>query len=88
MSTPSVQPSYYEPYISLTCSCGWDGFDKDVEEWDVQEERDRVVRVCPSCEESMPEWGTLLPIDGAAAIACGSLRESLVEAGVLSDDSK
>lgn len=87
MTTPSVKPSYYEPYISLTCSCGWEGFDKDIEEWDVQEERDRVVRRCPSCEEPMAEWGALIPIEGAAAIARGPLRQSLSDAGVISDDA-
>ena len=70
------------PNIALRCDCGWAGTDADVEDWDVQVDRDRVVRNCPSCGRAVPEWGALRPIDGAAMIARGSLREALEDAGV------
>lgn len=83
MVEPTVRPSYYEPNIHLQCSCGWEGIDEDIEKWDIQHDRDRVVRRCPSCQNTVPEWGTLSPISGAAEIARGPLREDLVESGVI-----
>jgi hypothetical protein len=80
-----VERSFSEPNITLRCSCGWEGIDADVERWDVQRERGRVVRICPGCEEPAPEWGALPSIDGAKRIARGSLQESLVDAGVLEE---
>ena len=80
-----VDRSFSEPHIALQCRCGWEGIDADVEKWDVQLERDRVVRRCPNCSEAVPEWGTLRSVDGAARIARGPLRRSLVEAGVLEE---
>ena len=80
---PRVDRSFDHPNVELTCRCGWVGVDADVDTWAVEFERDRVVRRCPDCGESVPEWGALGPIDGAARIARGSLRRSLVDAGVL-----
>ena len=77
-----VGRSFELPNIALRCDCGWSGVDADVEEWDVQRDRDRVVRVCPNCGEPVPEWSVITPIGAAAAVARGPLRESLVEAGV------
>lgn len=81
MAEPRVDRSFNEPHTRLECRCGWEGHDDDVEDWDVQRERDRVVRRCPSCGKSVPEWGALRPIDGAIHIARGPLREALVDAG-------
>ena len=83
MPRPSVERSFSEPHISLQCRCGWEGHDDDVRQWDVQRASDRVVRVCPDCDEPVPEWGTVRPIDAAARIARGPLEASLVEASVL-----
>ena len=55
MSIPRVERSFDEPHIRLTCRCGWQGYDDDVTDWDVQVERDRVVRCCPSCGDPAPE---------------------------------
>ncbi|MFB6295858.1 MAG: hypothetical protein ABEH66_03335 [Halobacteriales archaeon] len=82
---PWVDRSYDHPNILLRCSCGWEGIDADVESWDVQVERDRVVRECPGCGRPVPEWGTLPSIDGAAKIARGPLNDALVEAGVIEE---
>lgn len=68
--------------MHLRCDCGWTGEESAVTDWDVQRDRDRVVRVCPNCGEAVPEWGAFRPIDGVARIAKGSVRESLDEAGV------
>ena len=65
------------PHVGLICSCGWDGTDADVVDWDVQESRDRVVRCCPDCGTPVPEWGTIPSIDGARKIARGPLRDAL-----------
>jgi len=83
MSDPSVDRSFSEPHTLLRCRCGWAGHDDDVQRWDVQTESDRVVRVCPDCDEPVPEWGTIRPIDAVAQIARGPLESSLVEAGVV-----
>ncbi len=64
----------------LQCDCGWEGTESDVTDWDVQHDRDRVVRQCPHCNEPVPEWGAFRPIDGVERIAKGELRESLQEA--------
>ena len=85
MERPRVDRRFSEPNVHLTCRCGWDGYDDDIERWDIDAERDRVVRVCPSCEEPVPEWGTIRPIEGAVQIARGSLRESLAAAGYTSE---
>lgn len=77
-----VDRSGEEPNVTLRCDCGWKGIDADVTDWDVQRERDRVVRQCPDCARPVPEWGTLRSIDGAASIARGPLAESLADAGV------
>lgn len=84
MPSPSVERSFSKPHLHLQCHCGWNGYDDDIETWDIQEERDRVVRCCPSCCDPVPEWGTLRPIDGVVQIARGSLRTALVDAGYLS----
>lgn len=85
MANAWVDRSRDEPNITLRCSCGWEGIDADVAEWDVQRERDRVVRRCPGCSRGVPEWGALRPIDGAASIARGPLAESLADAGYLDE---
>lgn len=64
------------------CECGWRGLESELKDWDVQRYRDRIVRVCPGCCESVPEWGCLKPIDAAARLARGSMRESLAAQGV------
>jgi hypothetical protein len=81
MVQPKLERSFDEPYVKLICRCGWTGHDTDIEEWMIDLDRDRAVRRCPDCDEPVPEWGALRPIAGAARIACGPLRESLVEAG-------
>lgn len=85
MDGPWVDRSFAQPNIAFRCRCGWDGIDADIEAWDVQFERDRAVRVCPDCDDPVPEWGTIASIDGATRIARGSLRDSLAEAGVVDD---
>lgn len=85
MTDPTLERSFSEPNLSLQCACGWSGHDDDIENWDVQESHDRTVRCCPACGEPVPEWGTLRPIDGAARIARGPLRASLIAAGYLSE---
>ena len=80
--TAWVTRSFDTPHIGLRCGCGWEGTDADIDDWDVQHERDRVVRVCPGCGRSVPEWGTLPSVEGAARIARGPLREALDDAGV------
>lgn len=87
MAGPKIRPSYYEPNIHLQCSCGWEGVDGDVVKWDVQKERDRVVRQCPSCHRPVPEWGTLRPIGGVVQVARGPLRDALIEAREISDEA-
>lgn len=81
MTEPGVDRSFSHPNVQLRCRCGWEGLDADVEDWEIDRERDRVVRRCPSCGEPVPEWGTLRSIDGAAQIARGPLRDALVESG-------
>lgn len=66
----------------FTCDCGWSGTETEIEQWDVQRIRDRVVRRCPGCGEPVPEWGTFRPIEGVARIAKGDLRAELEAAGV------
>lgn len=66
----------------FACDCGWSGTETEIEEWDVQQGRDRVVRRCPGCGEPVPEWGTFSPIDGVARVARGDLRAELEAAGV------
>lgn len=86
MSEPSVARSFDHPNVQLQCRCGWDGIDEYVTDWDVQSERDRVVRKCPDCGEPVPEWGALRTIDGASRIARGSLADALADAGYLERD--
>jgi DNA-directed RNA polymerase subunit RPC12/RpoP len=81
MAKPQVERSFTEPYIRLTCRCGWTEHNDDVEDWAIERKRDRVVRKCTDCGEPVPEWEAFRPIDGVACLACGSLRESLAEAG-------
>lgn len=66
----------------FTCDCGWNGLETDIERWDVQVDRDRVVRRCPGCGNPIPEWGTFPSIDSVARIAKGDLRDELKAAGV------
>ncbi|MBV0903522.1 hypothetical protein [Haloarcula salina] len=73
-----------EPFVSVGatetkyhCDCGWSGLESALSEWDVQVERDRVVRVCPECATPVPEWGTLRPIDGVEKVASGDLESAL-----------
>lgn len=63
------------------CDCGWEGTESAITDWDVQQDRDRVVRQCPNCDNPIPEWGTFRPIDGVARIAKGNLQESLQDSG-------
>lgn len=85
MAEPNWERSFSEPNVQLTCHCGWTGHDDDVEDWAVETGRDRVVRRCPDCGDAVPEWGALRPIDGAARIARGPLRDALVAAGRLEE---
>ncbi|MFB6174285.1 MAG: hypothetical protein ABEI39_06545 [Halobacteriales archaeon] len=82
MDGPWVERSFERPNVRFRCPCGWVGIDDGIEDWRVERDRDRVVRVCPGCGEARPEWGALPSIEGAAAIARGPLREALSEAGV------
>lgn len=68
-------------HVQFRCSCGWKGADADVEDWDVQDARDRLVRRCPGCNEPVPEWGAIPSIDGATQVARGPLAEALTAAG-------
>jgi len=61
------------------CPCGWVGAESALDDWDVQPDRDRVVRVCPACESTVPEWGCLSPLDGVRSVAEGDLRSALAE---------
>lgn len=79
MLGPSVRIGSTAPYIELECRCGWTGYDCCIEDWMVEHERDRVVRRCPKCENPVPEWGTLQPIEAAARIATGALEASIQE---------
>ena len=72
-----VSRTYGDPYLQLSCDCGWVGRDADITDWVVQDERDRVLRQCPGCEEPVPEWGAFRPIDALADHAHGSLAEAL-----------
>lgn len=74
MPNRSVEQSFEEPYIVFQCDCGWRGYDRDIVDWDVQTEYDRIVRKCPSCQGTIPEWGALAPIDGVARIARDPLQ--------------
>lgn len=87
MANPSVSRSFDHPNVQLQCGCGWEGLDADVEDWAVEEARDRVIRRCPSCGEPVPEWGALRSIDGAGIIARGPLRDALADAGYVDADS-
>lgn len=69
----SVGPSE----IEYRCDCGWTGLETTLSDWDVQPERDRVVRVCPGCSTPVPEWGTLRPINGVEKVAAGDLEAVL-----------
>lgn len=77
-----VERSFEAPELVIRCECGWVGADTDVTDWVVENHRDRVVRVCPSCGEPRPEWGTLHSILGAAQIAHGPLADAIAEADV------
>lgn len=63
--------------MAFTCSCGWYGEERDIEEWDIQSDRDRVVRVCPGCSDPVPQWGTFRPIEGVRPLAGGDLKAAL-----------
>lgn len=80
---PWVKRSLEAPNLALRCDCGWTGVDADVDEWDVQQDRDRVVRKCPECGSTVPEWGTFSPMEGVVRVARGSLRTTLVEEGIV-----
>lgn len=78
-----------EPFVAVggteteyRCRCGWHTLESEIEDWDVQHDRDRVVRICPDCGESVPEWGCIAPIDAAARVARGRMATSLTEQGV------
>lgn len=81
---PWVGRDFDSPHVALRCDCGWTGTDAEIDDWDVQFDRDRVVRKCPNCDEPVAEWGTLRPIDGAVRIARGPLRKALADAGFIS----
>ena len=83
MTDPSWERSFSEPHVELECRCGWTGYDDGIEDWAVEQERDRVVRCCPDCGEPVPEWGVIRPIEGAAQIAAGPLEAALRESGQL-----
>ena len=85
MQEPRWERSFSEPHVRLTCRCGWTGHDDDIEDWAIETEYDRVVRRCPDCGNAVLEWGALQPIDGAAQIARGPLRDSLVASGHLEE---
>lgn len=77
---PRLEP--VEEALALTCSCGWTGTLRDISDYEVESDRDRVLRRCPACGTGVPEWGALAPIDGVARVAKGPLLETLVAAGV------
>ncbi|GAA0475422.1 hypothetical protein GCM10008985_34750 [Halococcus dombrowskii] len=77
MQTAGVRRSFSSSYITYECHCGWVGDNSDIEEWDIQRDRDRAVRICPACGTPMPEWGTHTPIEGVAKVARGPLHEAL-----------
>lgn len=79
----SVDPFGKE--VAYSCTCGWRGTESDVSTWFVDEDRNRVLRVCPGCETPRPEWGALGPIDAVARIAKSDLQTQLANAGVLND---
>jgi len=74
-SNPTVVTGSVE--TQYRCACGWEGPESELVDWDVQTDRDRVVRVCPGCESSVPEWGCLRPIDGVRRVAEGNLQRAL-----------
>ena len=80
MIQPSVAVGGTE--TEYRCRCGQTTPESELDEWDVQHDRDRVVRVCHDCGESIPEWGCLTPIDAVARVAYGQLAASLAEQGV------
>jgi len=77
---PRLEP--VEEALALTCSCGWTGVLRDITDYEVEPDRDRVLRCCPDCGTGVPEWGALASIDGVARVAKGPLLETLVAAGV------
>ena len=77
MPNAGIQRSFSSSYITYKCKCGWLGNDSDIEDWNIQLENDRAVRVCPSCEESVPEWGTHRPLNGISKVARGALQKEL-----------
>ena len=79
MSDAGVRRSFNSSFITYECHCGWVGDDSDIDDWDIQPETDRAVRICPSCGEPVPEWGTHRPLSGISAVARGPLRAALVE---------
>jgi len=81
MSTePSV--SVGDAETEYACRCGWRSGETELTDWDVQREYDRVVRVCPDCEMSVPEWGCLAPIDAVVRIARSDLADALERQGI------
>lgn len=74
---PSVSMGATE--TEYRCECGWTGLESVLEDWDVQPARDRVVRVCPGCGASVPEWGCLGPIDGVRRVADADLEDALAD---------
>ena len=80
---PRLEP--VQEALALTCSCGWEGTLRAITDYELEPDRDRVLRRCPGCGEGIAEWGALGPIDGVARVAKGPLRNTLVEAGVLEE---
>lgn len=81
-----VERSFDAPNVRFRCSCGWEGIDEDVDAWEVQKARDRVVRQCPACGDAVPEWGAIPSIEGAAIVARGPLRRAIDESDVRLDE--
>ena len=76
---PQLEP--VREALALTCPCGWEGILRDITDYELQPERDRILRCCPACGTGVPEWGALGPIDGVARVAKGPLREAIADAG-------
>jgi len=73
--------------VQFRCDCGWSGPESAIEDWSIQQDRDRVVRICPGCETPAPEWGTFSPINAVVPLARGNLQRSLEDAGIIDPET-
>lgn len=73
--------------VQFICDCGWTGPESSIDDWSIQKDRDRVVRVCPGCETPAPEWGTFSPIDAVVPLARDGLQQALDDANITEPDT-